>query len=448
MKRQANQGSFLALSLIVALVIAILALSASSVISWSTKQTVYVENMDHVYRLAETGLNDALQRLSKDPRVDDFDTTPVSVPEEQGLYQNTVYLATIPANPIYYVVTSATRTISGKNYCCTLHTYARVTNSSEYFLAVPDAVTVSHPVNIDLGKIYASTITFLLDGLPGDQTLVKRAEYQNVCYTQLGGINTVWDGTHKDKVLISDPISGDPVQLSEGLIIPDLLDSDMARFQAWAGPHTATGTFSGDIYPPGFEGADTFAFPSTDYYAAAAAPGHSNRNPDHVYYYSGDMSIEGTVHGQVLFVSGGNIYISSSLVVATDAFFPGAGFPSSSTAHQAVLITRGNVIIQNSLTVPPVGTITEKIQAFILAPTGQLIPQVYDASSESRLALDFQGSLILSTLQSNPRITSVFQASRKYSYMDSLSTNPPPYIPCVVDIYYSLEQSHGPEGSL
>jgi hypothetical protein len=229
------------------------------------------------------------------------------------------------------------------------------------------------------------------------------------------------------------------------------VDDDMARFKKWAGPHTVTGTFSGDIYPPGFDGADSFSSP-TDKYKVPLTPGHTTLNAHHIYYYDGDMKIEGTVHGQVLFVATGNIYISSSLVVSTDlGDMPGAGFASSSTAHQAVLITRGNVYIQSNLQIPPTGTITEYIQALILAPNGKFIPQNYtDLFSHPRLALDFEGALILSTMKNSPdpALTSVFQAGRTYRYMDSLRTNPPPYLPYVVDIYYSLEDSRGSDRHL
>ena len=191
--------------------------------------------------------------------------------------------------------------------------------------------------------------------------------------------------------------------------------------------------------PPGYKGS-----------YGGCSDNYDNRtelNQDHVYYTEGDLRIGGpgggtVIHGQIVFVAEGNIIITGDIRKSDNTRFPGEGdgeeFVSSSTAHQAILITRNDVIID------PVAVADNNLvlEAMIIAPKGQLIPpRGLDLAVRQNLSLDFKGSLIISSLNSTPRLPEVFIDRRSYSYDVDLRDNPPPYLPAIAEIYYQLEQT-------
>lgn len=444
-KRHQLSGALLPAAMIVAVVGVLIVLALSRIVSFSSKQNQYLTEMDRTYRLAETGFNDALGKLAYDPNPDNFDANPVPMPEEDGVYESHVYLRTQPVNPVYYIITSATRTVAGRSYYVKLHSYARVTNTSEYFIAVTVGLTLSHPVDVSEGKIYAPDLLFIADGDPSTLTRVKEAQYLNTARYRVGGGVKNWTddpAEAKIDIKLGDSGDDDPVQLGVGLLFPQLSDADIVRYEVLAGPHIATGTFKGVIYPPGYS--DFAGCQPGDHYCDPSLPGHTTDNRQHVYFYDGDMSVEGTVHGQVLFVATGDIHITSNVFVSTDPNFPGESSPDGSEANQAVFITTGNVIIEPNMDVQPPAVKTQTLQALFIAPHGSLIPRTYsDPLFYDYLSLDFTGSLIVSSMQTDPSLPEIFRNGRTYRYMESLRTHPPPYLPVVTEIYFMIEETRG-----
>ena len=77
----------------------------------------------------------------------------------------------------YYIVSSATQSVSGKKYACRLHTYAQISNVSDYFAAVNGPLMITHGVDAANGQVYGLSINFKTDGPIGTQTIVRKAEF-------------------------------------------------------------------------------------------------------------------------------------------------------------------------------------------------------------------------------------------------------------------------------
>ncbi len=453
-----SRGSSIISVIIISAVMGLLLLTLSKQVAFRSKSSVYLQGRDNAVQLAETGMNDALARLSLDPRnIGNFNGTTVTLPD--GEYQFFVEQRNDIVPLGYYIRTEATAKVGGKSYKSRLHTHVEVSNVAEYFAAIKDELVVSAGVNVSLGRIYSPILTFNTD--PSLVTTVKSAQFVKAVTPSLD-----WSDATKARVVISEPSfpvdvdtmakANQPVKLNSRLVFPQILDSDLVRYRKLAQiteldpvGHTKcdfTGDVAADgkvhIFPPGYT---TNLDPNYDRYAR-----HSNLNEDHVYYCNdtvNGMKVQGIVHGQVLFVSEGDIHITGNITSAAAGDLPGAGSASSSTAHQAILITPKSVVIDNTYYEAGWTTQeTQSIQALIIAPEGELYPRPYlNTAIHSRLSLNFLGSLILGHLSSNPptNLRSVFDGSagRVYAYMESLKNNPPPYIPTIRQIHYSFEEN-------
>jgi len=439
----------LPLTAIFALILGIVSLFMANFLRISSRNMNYINRVDRVLRLAESGLNDALGRLAIEGSTTNINGIQYPGGDEGGVYENFAQIISNPITGGYYIVTSATTTHNGKSFSCKLHTYARISNVGDFFAALSNTLLIAPGVNASGGKVYAPNITFITE--PGKQTQVLGAEYVDSCVARDKdtGVETPapWDGTIVPGLInILTPVSGQPIKQNTQLQFPQLFDSDILEYKNKAGPHTTKKDFTGDIFPPGYKSPGCIPIGGDTY------TGHTCDNNHHIYYHEEDMRIEGTIHGQILFVSGKDIYISSSLVSLNldtpppaSPSFPGNGHESSSTAHAAILITRGNVYIDNTFhpgPLPPPTISTQVIQALIFAPNGALVTKNYgDDLIHDQLSLDFTGSMILQNLSTPPEnLGTVFKYNRSYGYMESLRTHPPPYLPIVSEIYYSLEE--------
>lgn len=426
----------------------------------TTGQMVYFDNMNRVYRLAETGLNTALGTLAVDGSTMNVNGIETTVPNE-GKFINWAQPDSSVVAGGYYVVTSATRTENGREYACKLHTYALVANLGDYFAIVSDFFTLSPGMDSSLGKIYAPTLTFLT--LNGLQTKAADAEYVFSC-TSVNNDNILnpivndvseWLGLGivPTRIQIAGSNTQLPKQLTNLKTLPVL--NDLTRYETLAGPHTQKSLFTDlildkDIYPPGYEGtepnlngtsyADNYAF-------------HTTNNEHHIYYSSITMVIGNRnllnpvrIHGQVLFVSAGDIILQGDIRSVDDGldWLPGAGYISSSTAHQAVFMTAGNIIIDPSyMNGAPRGS-TMTVQGLLFAPNGALtVNNTLDDATLWNLnhCYNFKGSEVLGTIDLQPRnLPTQFRGPRYYEYMSTLKDKPPPYLPAFAEIYYSLEE--------
>jgi hypothetical protein len=457
-RNKKEQGFTIALAMIVAIVLGVLVLAMANTMQTNARQQVYFNSMNHTYRAAESGLNKTIGQLSVNPSIYLTDPQFSNLQKgPEGEYQVSVDRRDLPnAKNIYYITTTATQEIGGKKYSAKLHSYVQISNVSDYFAAINGECIISHPTNIGQGKVYGLKLTFDYDRNPATKTFVQRAEFVKsddpVADPHLRPA-LPWDGTMRDDIQISDPADNLPVQLDYPLLFPQLLNSDILHYATVAHADMSDQTvghqkcqFSGDIFPPGYWTADGAAM-SGDLY-----PKHTASNGDHVYFCNGNITqLEGVVHGQVLFVAMGDIHITGNLQSASlddSVALPGAGSASvnigSSTAHQAVLMTCGenkNIYIDPSfLASAPATPQTQIVQGLFMAPHGTITPQPYDPNWETKLNLAFTGSLIL---RSTPPFSNVFQGTRSYAYMTSLKTNPPPDLPALAEIYYSIEETIG-----
>lgn len=449
--KRSEKGFSLPFAVAVAAGGAILLLGLSKVLNMNTHQAVYLNGMREAFRLAESGLNSMVGQLVVNPGLSTSDTlwytgnpTPIS---GQGEYQNYVIRRDAPIPNGYYIVTCATRTISGKKFAVRLHSYVAISNASEYLIAVTDAATITDGIDASSGKVYAPKLTFMTDK-PAVQTKVKAAEY----------VETVTPNPVNPADIVITENSGQPLKLPYRITFPQVLDSDIDRYTTLAhATGTASGwvhekcSFTGDVFPPGYYGGQDLldSYPSSK---------HTDFNEDHVYYCHNDITFNGdvTVHGQVLFVTTNTIYIGGNLRKATGAI-PGAGSSvnhiSSSTAHEAVLITRKNVIVNTAFYPAPYTValhLTQTIEAMVLAPHGTFKANTYPDPNggfneiHGDLKFRFKGSMVTG---SNPNFATTFldafggTPARTYEYDEDLLNFPPPYMPALADIRFSIEDT-------
>jgi hypothetical protein len=460
-------GSIAALAALSAAAIVIFIFFLSNLTRSHVKQTDYLKQMERTLRLAETGMNNSLGRILINPEL--IGGGPINETIDDGQSETVAYERINALGPSTYLITTSTRNVAGKRFITRLHTYARISNTGEYFSAVNSEITITTSVMAASGRVYAPSITFQHDSSK-PPTELRSAQFVNTVTPPVG------DPAYGMSAEIRISEDGhQPKILAVPILFPQILDSDMDRFRTLAHmagtPHREC-DFSRPayrspnglihIFPPGYDGAsgiyDDSANGIEDQYA-----GHTNAFADHVYYCDepiGGMKVEGIIHGQILFVSEGPISISSSIIsadeyyaskgIAGDPFLEyqgGALNISSSTANQAILITRSDVFITSTFWTgpPPVSVTTQTIQALIMAPHGTVSAVAYPAGMGvmERLRLKFSGSLILQDQPQN--FPTVFAAGRQYGYMTTLTTNPPPYVPALASILASFEEIIGHE---
>lgn len=514
MNRNKQNGITIVLAVVVAMVASVLILITAKITQQNQKFMVHYKQMDKTYRYAETIMNRIAGQISLNPGIISQSGfgSPMTDSAENAVYE--VSAAQVPFDGIngYYIVTTSTRTISGHKYSSRLHTYARISNITEYFAAIRGTLTVGFPSDIGQGKVYAYQLNFDTDGNPPPMTQVLRAEFVNSCnWFSIPSLPSSTPNTAiTSRVQINSPNADTtlnaPVKVSE-LLFPQVTSSEMTYYRGLAHVTNTAAPYNGhmicnfgaldpagvlimdkgsdgiiDIYPPGYIGkslnGDDFAG-RIDRTGDGNVDGFlSEDNADHVYYCTGTMTLQGRIHGQILFVAEGDIRItgnlySSNLTADGSASvdcsasspylanglcdnaisLPGAGAlnKSSSTAHQAILIAKGNIVIDNTfkpMTWNPdpndftVGTnvFFETIQAVVYSPNGYSTATDYNnnANIHAHLGLDFTGSLIMGE---SPAYYNVFRFKRNYHYMDSLKLKPPPYLPAIIDVYHSAEET-------
>lgn len=435
--------------------LSILIFSVTESTKINTSQMVYFNNMNRVYRLAESGSSSALGQLSIDPTL----TTITGTVAGEGEYTSYVKQVSSPSFGTFYVVTSASRTVGGKDFSCNLHTYASVVNLGEYFAAFQNEFILSPGITATNGKIYAPNVTFLISAAVPQRTEALAVEY---VYTSLAKNDLVPTETWTpNQWAVSGPAGAIPITPNEIFIgshpttsalprqlttlrnLPSVTHADLTRYRNQLGgaSHIVT-QLSGDIFPPGYYTGSGLPDP-LDMYA-----GHANDNRQHVYYAEGDLILGDpnsttTVYGQVLFVATGSIILQGNIVSAAVPSFPGGGSTtnhlSSSSAHQAVFITPKDIVIA-AAALAPAGGATINIQGLMYAPNGQLRVTQRVLPAVPPLNYNFVGSQIFSGAAPNPyNLPSQFQGTRTYAYMSSLKTNPPPYLPALITIFYQWE---------
>jgi hypothetical protein len=310
-------------------------------------------------------------------------------------------------------------------------------------------------------------------GAPPDATHVLQAEYYSSLTPDVtigGPPSNEWTAGIKQVVDIAQPATNSPIKLGAPLLFPQITAPDQLRYNNIATQNTPdhdwksgfndnVATPEPDIYPPGYETAGLCAAidPADKYWVNGH---HTCDNRDHVYYFNGDMTIgrpgsTTTIHGQILFVAAGTIYLNGNVRMADSINpaepLPGVGFASSSTAHQAVFIPgpNKNVVINNTFyDTAACGLQKLYVEGLVLAPTGTLEMRSYAPQNvcgvsnyliNEKIELNFKGSMILGM---SPSIANVISDGdkRKYQYLTSLKDNPPPYLPALSVILNEFQE--------
>ena len=363
-----------------------------------------------------------------------------------------------------------------------LHSHVRVSDATEYFWAIKEKLVIGVGTDAGNGKVYSRQLEFDTTGT-GWNTKVLSAEY---VLPPAGNLEPdVTAGFYNypavsEDIAISEPTTGanahKPIGRKNPILFPQLMDTDMARYaekahMGEADEHSKcdfTQDLNGDgevhIYPPGYYTSSGNSHADDDY-SAALGGNHTSDPGDHVYLCNGNVEI-GTdwtkptyVHGQVIIVATGTVLIKGSIENHTldDSDLPdeaGADENTRSKAHQLVLLTPSDVTITDDWNTDPGVAHTQTIHAALIAPYGHLKATDYgsDVTFHNFMKLRFMGSMILNSIENDPpdNLRTVFAdettdgtPARIYSYMESLKTNPPPDIPAITEIYYSVEESGG-----
>lgn len=268
-------------------------------------------------------------------------------------------------------------------------------------------------------------------------------------------------------------------QLSAEPIFPQLSPANMAEYKTLAQSGSSNNSFflgdsvfpddiiargwatNTEIYPPGC--------------ASAACGNLSNADlKNHIYFVQGNLRIRGKVFGQVLFVATGLITVDGDLIsdrlagdpAATlpprdldhpDNPYPGCGStckedknlnsnPNASNAHQTVLVTPSilGVKYDNNATAANIDLYTDigdpadvlSVEAFIVVPYGSI--GVTDPTGPVR-GFYFRGSMIVGLAPDlKTRLTSI----RPITYMNTLATRPPPFVPGFTQLLIWHEEYH------
>ena len=460
----------------------IIIFSIMKIIESGSRQVAYLEVMSDVYSLCETGLSsNAINSLITNPKYCDPATAgspfegsglpPKPHPVTGGEYAMTCAQRDIPVQTstvtCYYITVIATRTVSGRSYSQRLHSYVEISNVSDYLLAVNTDLPVAPDAVAPLGKIYAKHLVFNPAPIPPRTVQFQRAEFFESLVPPLDSIPsgctpgvdcTQWSSN--EHITLSDPNNPSvtcPVKLPAPLRFPIITASDASTYTQLAGPHTHISNFDttdpalpgADIYPPGYSTPKPTG-PTGDSYAF-----HSTIDKQHVYYSPENIKIgipvgsTVTIHGQIIFFTTNSIFINGNIVSAllTDPL-PGAGAPaSSSTAHQAVLIAGPgqnifftasycNPTLDSTLPLPTPQVLT--VEAFLFATSGSLLP-AHPICVVGNQSLNFIGSIVVGSIGD---MASMFGA-RKYDYMTTLQSNPPPYTPVFTVTYNEFQEIVG-----
>lgn len=473
--RTNNHGMVLPFVAIVAVAMGLLVLFISRQVKFNSGQMVYFNNMNRAYRLAESGLAIALGQLSVNPS-----TGPMAgpaMPDPNEKYSNYIERTNFPMFNSFYITTSATVTVSGEEFASELHTYANVANIGAYFAALKNEFVLSPGMDSTGGRIYAPNVVFITSNPTTGPTPVTRAQSAEFVYTAIARVDGTTDNEFPttwfppaNTIIPNNICIGDnqvtcrdgggqfvlPTKLDYPMQFPSLADGDFVRYRILAGVHNPGAGNWLDfrnqqyIFPPGYEGPRLGNDPyDTSGNFPPGLPGHNpgpNSNYQHVYYSNTGVRIGRpglnsgtTIYGQILFVSEGPIEIYGNIYSYGDttnpAFMPGAGIVSSSTAHQAVFISKTNISIKTS---GPSDT-SRHIEAFFFCPDGSL--SIENTPTATPRSFEFTGSWVLGQTDPQPNnLPSQYEASRKYQYMTSLRDNPPPYLPALSEIYYAFER--------
>ncbi len=357
----------------------------------SHRTSIIVEKSNRALYMADSGIEASLAQLREDPNnLSDISYT------ETGVGKYEVTLVQISPSPTRIVEAISTGTLekTGPSNPSEKRIIAEIETDSpgEYFGASNSDLIIAGGTNISQGKLYARNLTFQKSG---DVITVQSASYSNYC----NYFDTDFDKKH---IRIIDPNPDgnyEPWQDSTK-IFPRLDSAKLEYYKMLASLGDASGIISkdtfknaADIYPP--------------------------NNGNHLYFCSGDMEIQGNIHGQIVFVSTGTITFTGNITygVVEDK----DGNPLTDPCTTAGFFCTENVLIDSN------APDDLNINGLIIAPYGQFKAESNSGAND----FAFFGGFIV---KDGVNIAGVYTGTRTYAFDINLKNNPLPHMPYMANL--------------
>ncbi|MFH1784489.1 MAG: hypothetical protein ABH868_06300 [bacterium] len=371
------------------LVITVLAIIAN--LPQSHKTSIIVEKSNKVLYIADSGVEAALAQLREDPN---NLTTISEYKVDIGTYTVTLSETSPPPTRIVTATSVGTLVTKGSWDAPTQTIVAEIETDSpgEYFGASNSDLIIAGGTDISQGKIFAKNLIFQQSG---DPITVQSATYTDSCnYFDAG-----FDQNHVQVTEANPDGNNEPWQ-GTAKTFPRLDDAKMAYYMNLANAGDGSGIIT----------EDTFAN-ATDIYPPT--------NGNHVYFCSGDMDIQGNLHGQIVFVSTGSITFMGNVTYGSVEDVDGN--PLADPCTSAGFFSTEDVLIDSN------APDDLSINGQIIAPYGEFKAK----PNENANNFNFSGSFII---KDGVSIAGVYTGARTYSFDSNLKNNPLPHLPYMANI--------------
>ena len=284
-----NEGFALILVVLMSTLLLLTVLAILPRIPQSNKTSIMVERGNKALYMADSGIEAALAQLREDPNNLDIIT---HYEVDLGTYTVNLTESSPPPTRIVEAISIGTLKKQGNWDPPQKRIVAQIETDSpgEYFGASNSDLIIAGGTNISQGKVYAKNLTFQQSG---DPINVQSATYSDSCnYFDPG-----FDQSHV-QIVDANPDGNNQPWQGTAKTFPRLDDAKIDYYKNLA----ALGDASGIITQDTFRNA-TDIYPPTN--------GHQ------LYFCSGDMEIQGTIHGQIIFVSTGTIKFTGNVTYGT-----------------------------------------------------------------------------------------------------------------------------------
>lgn len=347
----------------------------------------------------------------------------------------------------------------------TVHSFVYLSNVGEYFCAVKGHLKVSPGANLGNGKIFGHSLEFDMSGGPNSISMA-RADYI-VDYLPYKWPEPTMTGFQSVKIAEGPDDTNDPdddYHLPKRLEAPLVFPTINEHIDFYGNPAVIAAGERLDTFPdyPIGGGAVSDCYipngvilmpPSV--HAVGYTP--TNDNHDHVYYCDDpDGVVIGdnvTIQGQVIIVSKGPVRLRGDIFIANgdigqtirstngpnpsangyfNGYVPPDGTPPApvgvpSTADQLVIYAKEGIIIDKDWCSVGGGPHLTLQGLLLVAPDAGLTYEIPSSgvfcSNYATYSLDFLGAMYLSD---QPFLGGIFKLDRKYRYLETLATDPPP----------------------
>ena len=241
-RRKNERGVLLGASIVVAIAIVLVIIPLYRGLRTKAVVNVYLNEIMRVRQLAESGMTQAFKELVYNPDVESVGERFKDLGKGEEILNKAHYrIDPNTGADFYWIETTASREVKGEKFEIKLHTYARIVNVAEYFLAVAEKdppLSISFGADVAQAKIYAPNLIFEPRTDPGlPPTRVSRAQYYLSVDPPLVGDD--WSSDIKsDFQILEDPQGrGIPEKLPAPLTLPEIQETDMNRYLSLAEPH-------------------------------------------------------------------------------------------------------------------------------------------------------------------------------------------------------------------